>query len=106
MNASWYEHEAMYATRERARGGGASSSSSSASGVGVKSKRSRRPPFFPPSLRYVGDPNAPRVFHPHTPIDAPNPERSWIIVSIYATKREPTPAWTDEYPYLVDSEDT
>ena len=46
------------------------------------------------------------MFHPHTPIDAPNPERSWIIVSIYATKREPTPAWTDEYPYLVDSEDT
>ena len=105
MNASWYEHEAMYATREHARGGGASSSSS-ASGVGVKSKRSRRPPFFPPSLRYVGDPNAPKVFHPHTPVDAPNAERSWIIVSIFATKRARTPAWTDEYPYLVDSVDT
>ena len=48
VNASWYEHEAMYATRERARGGGASSSSS-ASGAGVKLKRSRRPPSLPPS---------------------------------------------------------
>ena len=66
VNASWYEHEAMY----------------------------------------VGDPNAPKVFHPHTPVDAPNAERSWIIVSIFATKRARTPAWTDEYPYLVDSEDT
>ena len=55
---------------------------------------------------YVGDPNAPKVFHPHTPVDAPNAERSWIIVSIFATKRARTPAWTDEYPYLVDSEDT
>ena len=64
VNASWYEHEALY----------------------------------------VGDPNAPAVFHPHvvTPGNV-EAERAWIVVALYATKTSETPSWRDDYPYLVNS---